>query len=355
MAAPSLIEVFVTAVHAQQPWLWSPQPLRSRTHKPHPLSMEDLPGILRHRHMSVIGDHDHGVHVVSIAKLSESNRSRSDAISKRWEFLAQSHVASDIGSKSTLPHPRTPFDRVVYTIDSRDRRTEHRTSPWRVPRGKAFVRCSPSFENNGQSNREDTRLEGAGYNHSVQPSSATSHQSPASIESICNSTAEPGVPKGIKRMRYWGWSTSIPSPTALGYLRIAMVSLSLVILGLATIGAYTKPTVRPSRGLELSLSTPANKVTSPSDLRVAATVKNAGDEDLKILKPGTVLDNEHPTPAFIVRKDGKEVPFIGITVRAPAFMTLCVFVNIHVGSQSIRPPRTAPPRMIGLSSPPARM
>ena len=95
-----------------------------------------------------------------------------------------------------------------------------------------------------------------------------------------------------------------------------MLSLPLVALGLATICAYAKPTVRAVGGLEISLSTPTDKVTSVSDLRVVATVKNVGDEDLTILKSGTVLDNELPTRSFIVSKDGKEIPFTGITVRA---------------------------------------
>jgi len=93
-----------------------------------------------------------------------------------------------------------------------------------------------------------------------------------------------------------------------------MLSLSLVSLGLATIGAYAKPTIRAIGGLEVSLSTPANKVASVSDLRVLATVKNVGDEDLKILKFGTVLDNKLPTRSFTVSKDGKEAPFTGIKV-----------------------------------------
>ena len=134
-----------------------------------------------------------------------------------------------------------------------------------------------------------------------------------------------------------------------------MLPLSLVTLGLAIIGAYAKSTVRPGGGLELSLSTPANKVASASDLRVSATVRNAGDDGVKILKLGTVLDSEHPTRPFIVSKDGKEVPFIGTTVRAPAFPTFRVVVDIHVGFHSIRPPRMASPRMTGLSSPLARM
>ena len=95
-----------------------------------------------------------------------------------------------------------------------------------------------------------------------------------------------------------------------------MLSLSLVTLGLATIGAYAKPTIRAAGGLEISLSTPADKVASVSDLRVVATVKNVGDEDLKILKFGTVLDNKLPTRSFIVSKDGKEAAFTGVKVRA---------------------------------------
>ena len=94
-----------------------------------------------------------------------------------------------------------------------------------------------------------------------------------------------------------------------------MLSLSLFTLGLATIGAYAKPMVRAAASLEVSLSTPADKVASVSELRVVATVKNVGDEDLKVVKPGTVLDNEHRTRSFIVTKDGTQVPFTGIEVR----------------------------------------
>lgn len=101
----------------------------------------------------------------------------------------------------------------------------------------------------------------------------------------------------------------------LGLLRVTMLSLSLVTLGLATIGAYAKPTIRAAGGLEISLSTPAEKVASVSDLRVIATVKNVGDEDLKILRFGTVLDNKLPTRSFIVKKGGKEAAFTGVKVR----------------------------------------
>ena len=117
------------------------------------------------------------------------------------------------------------------------------------------------------------------------------------------------------------------NPGTLGFLRLIMLSLSLVTLGLVTIGAYAKPTVRAVGDLEVSLSTPTNEVRSVSDLRVVATVKNVGDEDLKILKFGTVLDNELPTRSFIVRKDGKEAPFTGVTVRA-YFPLPCILLAV---------------------------
>ena len=94
-----------------------------------------------------------------------------------------------------------------------------------------------------------------------------------------------------------------------------MRSLSLLTLCLATIGAYSKPTVRAPCGLEVSLSTPANKVVSASEIVVVATVKNVGDDDLKVLKFESVLDNEFSTRSFIVTKDGKEVSFTGSKVR----------------------------------------
>ena len=95
-----------------------------------------------------------------------------------------------------------------------------------------------------------------------------------------------------------------------------MLSLSLLTLGLATIGAYSKPAIRAPGGLEISLSTPANTVTSVSEIRVVAVVKNVGDDDLTIRKSGTVLDNRETTQSFIVTKDGEDVPFTGFKVCA---------------------------------------
>ena len=136
-----------------------------------------------------------------------------------------------------------------------------------------------------------------------------------------------------------------------------MLSLSLVTLGLAAVGAYAKPVVRATASLEISLSTPADKVASTSELRVVAIVKNVGDEDLKVIKSGTVLDDEHPTRSFIVTKDGNQVPFTGVEVctYSPLLplpnLLRCPLTDIHnYGSHRHRFPRMIPLRMIGWSS-----
>ena len=94
-----------------------------------------------------------------------------------------------------------------------------------------------------------------------------------------------------------------------------MLSLALLTLGLAAIGVCVEPAIRAPGGLEVFLSTPANQVASASEIRVVATVKNVGDDDLKVLKFESVLDNEFSTRSFIVTKDGKEVSFTGSKVR----------------------------------------
>ena len=91
-----------------------------------------------------------------------------------------------------------------------------------------------------------------------------------------------------------------------------MLSLSIIALGLTTIGAYATPLVRAVNDLKVSLSTPTDKVASASELRVVATVRNVGDEDLKVLKFGTVLDDSLRAPSFIIRKGDEDIPFTGV-------------------------------------------
>ena len=143
-------------------------------------------------------------------------------------------------------------------------------------------------------------------------------------------------------------------PGTLSTHRLDMVSFSLLTLALATISAYANPTARAVGDLDVSLSSPVDKVASVSELRIVATVKNIGDKDLKILKSGTVLDNQHPTRSFTVRKDGKEADFTGVKVCS--YLLRCRLLDIHIdGSHSFSPPWITSPRKTGLSSQPARL
>ena len=125
--------------------------------------------------------------------------------------------------------------------------------------------------------------------------------------------------------------TSSLNPAALGFTRLSMLSLLLVTLGLSTVGTYAKPNLRATGDLEASLSTPTDKVTSVSDLKVIAAVKNTGDKNLTILKFGTALDDEHHSRPSIVSKDGKEVPSTGTeVVRTPPSQPPALSININV-------------------------
>ena len=54
---------------------------------------------------------------------------------------------------------------------------------------------------------------------------------------------------------------------------------------------------------------------SIEDIKVLASVTNAGSEDVKVLKYGTVLDWELPTRSFTITKDGMTANFTGIKMQ----------------------------------------
>ena len=155
-----------------------------------------------------------------------------------------------------------------------------------------------------------------------------------------------------------GLNTSSPNPTALGFLRVTMLSLSLTALGLVTIDAYAKDAIGAVGGLEVSPSTSTHKIVSKSELRVVTTVKSVGDGGLKIFKFKT------PTRSFTVNKSGNKVPFTGVKVCAylphrvfpsPPDLLCDLLVDIQIdGSHRFRFLWIATPGMTGLSSPPAR-
>ncbi|KAL0071166.1 hypothetical protein AAF712_001726 [Marasmius tenuissimus] len=84
--------------------------------------------------------------------------------------------------------------------------------------------------------------------------------------------------------------------------------VALVLAGAALAGPMKR-----DGALSVELSGPAN-VASVDDLKFSATVKNTGNEAVKILKYATILDETLPTRSFKVTKDGEDVPFTGIKV-----------------------------------------
>ena len=185
----------------------------------------------------------------------------------------------------------------------------------KVSGAKTFAR----FENNGAPGKKSP----AGYNHCSRSPSKTFYWSRAFSRVYLHFCRRIGCPKNYKENQVLG-TESYRALTRLPLRSFAMLFLPLVALGLSTIGAYAKPNLRAAGGLEVSLSTPTDKVTSVSDLKVTVTVKNTGDKNLKIIKSGTVLDNEHYTRSFIVSKDGKDVPFTGAEVCTLPFPTSCI-------------------------------
>lgn len=89
-----------------------------------------------------------------------------------------------------------------------------------------------------------------------------------------------------------------------------MLLISLLTLATAALATPFKR----SGGLAVKLLTPTTSVNSIEDLTLVAEVTNTGTEDVKVLKYGTVLDDQLPTRAFTVTKDGVDVPFTGIRV-----------------------------------------
>lgn len=87
-----------------------------------------------------------------------------------------------------------------------------------------------------------------------------------------------------------------------------LVALSLFGIALAT-------PFKRAESLKVSVTGPSSSINSIDDLKLTATVTNTGDEAVKILKYGTVLDDKLPTRSFKVLKDGKEVKFTGVKVR----------------------------------------
>lgn len=91
-----------------------------------------------------------------------------------------------------------------------------------------------------------------------------------------------------------------------------MFILPFFTLGLASAALATP--LKRAQALTVTIAAPSTSVASINDLTLTAVVKNAGTEDLKILKYGTVLD-QLPTRSFTVTKDGEKVAFQGVAMQ----------------------------------------
>ncbi|PFH47136.1 hypothetical protein AMATHDRAFT_43144 [Amanita thiersii Skay4041] len=90
-----------------------------------------------------------------------------------------------------------------------------------------------------------------------------------------------------------------------------MFALSLLILGLAAVG-LANPHKR-FHGITVELSGPKS-INTIDDLKLTASVTNAGSEAVKLLKYATILDDKLPTKSFTITKDGSEVAFQGVKI-----------------------------------------
>lgn len=92
--------------------------------------------------------------------------------------------------------------------------------------------------------------------------------------------------------------------------------------------ANASPLKRAS-SLSVSVSGPS-EVTSLDNLVLTATVTNSGDETVKMLKYGTVLDDQLPTRSFKASKNGTAVDFTGIKVGS-CMLGVCWCFSLKLG------------------------
>lgn len=104
-------------------------------------------------------------------------------------------------------------------------------------------------------------------------------------------------------------------------LQAALLALSSSALALAAVVTPSHNS-RAIDGLSVEVSN-ANgpSVASIDDLVLVSKVTNVGDEPIRVIKYGGLLDAGY-LQSFIVKKDGKDVPFTGIVVSRSSLCTL---------------------------------
>lgn len=89
-------------------------------------------------------------------------------------------------------------------------------------------------------------------------------------------------------------------------------------IALAT-SSFASPLLKRAEGLKVSVTAPSDTVSSVDDLVLTAAITNAGSEEVKILKYGTILD-ALPTRSFTITKDDAAVEFVGVKVHFILFV-----------------------------------
>lgn len=90
--------------------------------------------------------------------------------------------------------------------------------------------------------------------------------------------------------------------------------MSFKLLTTLALAAVALAAPRAANSLTVSV-TPAAASFKSSEVKLTATVSNPTDQDIKVIKFGTVLD-DLPTYTFKATKDDQELGFSGIRVRS---------------------------------------
>lgn len=93
-----------------------------------------------------------------------------------------------------------------------------------------------------------------------------------------------------------------------------LLTFAAVYLGLAGHIVAT-PLKRDAPTLVISTSTTTPNTGSTNEIEILVKVENTSDQNVKVLKHGSVLDNKLPTQSFTVTQGDQPVAFTGISIQ----------------------------------------
>ena len=85
-------------------------------------------------------------------------------------------------------------------------------------------------------------------------------------------------------------------------------------LALLSLAFFARALPHEARGPSSLTILPAFSEFDPLTITVVYDITNVGSETLRLVKYGTVLDDQLPTKSFFVLKNGADVPFTGVKV-----------------------------------------